>query len=111
MKFEKLYYLMNEKISVVEVKLLDLDEKAPKEQVYKWIYILSSGEIKSLEFSEMKKEEVNGNQINVRIFKNAELRFDDLFGKFVLGDELYILKNCSKDPLPSKANESISQKF
>lgn len=108
MKFDVLYYLMNEKISLVEIKRADLAANSPKEDVYQWFMLKDDDFKKKLEFVSKKEEDVAGKTINVRIFKNAELRFDKLFGKFVLGDELFILKNCSTSEIPQSISEKIN---
>lgn len=108
MKFDVLYYLMNEKISLVEIKRADLAANSPKEDVYQWFMFKDDDSKEKLEFISQKEEDVAGKKINVRIFKDAELRFDKLFGKFVLEDELFILKNCSSFEIPQSISEKIN---
>ena len=108
MKYEVLYYLMNEKVTLVEIKRSDLPSNSPKEHIYQWLVMKGGEAIRQLEFSSMKEEEVAGKLINIRVFKGAELRFDELFGKFVLGDELFILKNCSSEKVPQNVTTKIS---
>ncbi|WP_417335323.1 hypothetical protein [Halobacteriovorax marinus] len=72
-----------------------------KSDIYKWIKINPSNqEIESLKFESMKTEEVNGNEINVRIFENAELRFDNFFAKFQYKNEGHIVMNCDTSEIP-----------
>lgn len=99
MNYEVLYYLMNEKMTLVEIK---------KEKEYTWFMQRNGDALNKLEFVSMKEEEVNENTINVRVFENSELRFDKMFGKFVLGDELFILKNFSQGPIPEELKSNIS---
>lgn len=91
---------MNEKMSLIEIK----------DQTGEYHWLMAKAEDHKLErliFKSMSEEIVNENKINVRKFTNAELRFDELFGKFVLGDELFILKNCSKEDISPRMKELI----
>lgn len=108
MNYTALYYFMNEKHSLVEVKINDLPEKTPKNKLYKWLSMnLDTNETQELEFVSMGQEDVNGNQMNIRVFKNAELRFDKAFAKFMLEGEGHILMNASEELLPNQVDELI----
>ncbi len=101
---------MNENHSLVEVKLNDAACDAPKDQLYKWLSIsTATSEVKQLKFESMGTELVNGNEMNIRIFTNAELRFDKSFGKFVVEGEGHILMNCSQQSLPEELSLIIDK--
>lgn len=102
MGFETVYYFMNENITLVEIKNTEVPTDSPKDKIYLWLTVEADGRIEQLSFESMAETVVNGNPINVRKFSNAELRFDNLYGQLVLGDKLFILKNCSEVSLPEK---------
>ena len=103
---------MNEKHSLVEVKINDLPEGTPKKDLYKWISINhESHEVSQLQFLSMSQEDINGNLMNIRVFKNAELRFDKAFAKFMLDGEGHILMNASEELLPTEIDQFILKKL
>lgn len=108
MNFKVLYYLTNEKLTLVEVARTDLPSDTAKELVYHWLVLEGANQAKKLSFESMREEVINSNIINVRVFESAELRFDKLFGKFVLGDELFILQNSSEQPLPELVEVNVA---
>ena len=114
MNFTTLYYLMNEKHILVEIKLDSSNQSGSEVEVLQWLSISqatsqATSQVKKLIFKSMNEEMINENLMNVRVFENAELRFDKLFGKFVLGDELFILKNCTNESIPESLITIISQ--
>ena len=111
MSFEVLYYLRNEKTSIIEIKRTDLEESSPKNLVYKWLVVDDSGDIQGLVFESMRSELVSGKKIDIRLFQNSELRFDALFGQFVMEDELFILENCSDKVLPEAIMDKLVNYF
>ena len=109
MKFTVLHYFMNENLTVIEVKKEGLTENLSKDQVYFWLSILSeSQEVKRLDFQEMKQENVNGKTMNVRIFSQGDLRFDDFFARCIIHGNGQILMNESKKTLPQEINNLVS---
>jgi len=106
--YTPLYYLMNESITVIEVKINDLPENSPKDIVFQWLSInTQTNHINKLIFKSMKEEIVNGKRMNVRVFENAELRFDEEFAKFQIDGQGHILMNSSVDKIPAETNEKI----
>ena len=99
---EFLYVFENEEISVMEVKRKDQAKDAFPDQIYFWILMdKKKNSFVHLGFKSMGTEMVNGNNINVRVFQKAELRFDANFAKFVYLDQSYLLE--------TKAPTSVSQ--
>ena len=110
MKFETLFYLMNESHSVVEIKLCGLEPHAPAQEVYHWLSIsTATKEVEKLKFVSMNEETVKGIKFNVRVFENAELRFDESYAKFVMNDDGHILMNCSEKFIPEQVNICIQE--
>jgi hypothetical protein len=108
MNYTSLFYLMNERYSLVEIKINGLPKDSPKEDVYKWFAIASeSNKVEKLKFKSMSEEVINGNKMNVRKFENAELRFDNSFAKFVFEGDGHILENRSQELLPTELDELI----
>ena len=108
MNYTTLYYFMNEKHSVIEVKVNDLPEGASKEEEYKWLHFSNEKkEIQQLHFVSQGEEMVNNNKMNIRVFKNAEIRFDTAFAKLMLEDEGHILMNSSQELLPTEIDTKI----
>jgi hypothetical protein len=96
-----LKYFMNEKISVVEIQLLEADGST-------WIQVCvddSQGSYLKLEKS--FNEVINGNDIQVRVFANGELRFDDKFGKFQYGGDGHIVMRLPVKELPVEVTKKI----
>jgi hypothetical protein len=92
--FTPLFYFMNEDVALVEIKLNNLDDNASKDQLYHWIkFSNSSQEISRLKFISMGSENINGNNINIRVFEDGELRFDDSFAKFQHKGDGHIIMN------------------
>jgi len=83
-------YFMNENAAVVELS---------NEQ---WKFIKLPSEIFILKLNSSTIENVNGNDINVRVFEKAELRFDNDFAKFQYLDNGYILMNCDISTIPNE---------
>lgn len=109
MKNKVIHYFMNENLTVVEVKKLGLAEDTPKEQVYFWLSIPTDTKaVERLDFLEMKEEEVNGKMMNVRIFKQGDLRFDDFFARCIVHGNGQILMNESKKDLSKEIQEQVT---
>lgn len=109
--FTPLYYFMNENVSVVEIKRNDLSESATKEETYFWFRLDASQNITRLKFVSMDSEVVNGNNINIRIFDNGELRFDDKFAKFTYNGDGSITMNVPVTEIPTTSNTAIQNYF
>ena len=106
--FETLFYFMNEEVCVLEIKISGMSEDAPKDKRYHWLKLTKkNNQVDKLVFQSMNVEDVNGNKINVRAFKNAELRFDDHFGKFLHNDIGHIIMNSPIDSVPSDLIKTI----
>jgi len=100
---------MNERFALVEIKRLDLPEDSPKDKLYYWLFISTeTKKIERLEFVSMGEEDVRGNMMNIRTFKNGELRFDKSYAKFVLDNDGHILMNCSEELIPPEIHKLIS---
>lgn len=86
------YYFMNEELSLINI-----------ESSSTWFRIDSaSKEVQKLELISEDSQVINGNNISVKTFKSAELRFDSEFGKFQDKTNGYILLNCSDKEIPSE---------
>lgn len=110
-KYSFLYYFQNEYMALVEIKRHDLPEDAAPDLVYSWLVINpQTAEYKKLGFKSMGTEMVNGNLINIRAFNEGELRFDDLFAKFVYGPNSHLLENKSSTE-PDKNIANIVQAY
>ncbi|EQC46789.1 hypothetical protein [Bacteriovorax sp. Seq25_V] len=83
-------YYMNEVASVVE-----LDNGT-------WKYIRLPNNVYDLSLKDSRTEIINGNEINVRVFENAELRFDKDFAKFQHLDSGHILMNSDVNSVPAE---------
>ncbi|RZF22796.1 hypothetical protein DAY19_03215 [Halobacteriovorax vibrionivorans] len=109
-KFETLYYFMNENVSVIETKRTDLGDDAKKEELYQWYFVFNEElSLEKLEFESAFVDQVNGNEINVRKFKNAEFRFDDSFGKFQNKEGGHIIMKVPNAVLPQPLEDLISK--
>lgn len=107
-KFETLYYFMNENVSVIEIKRTDLPKDSSKEELYQWYFILNEElSLEKLKFESSFVDQVNGNEINVRKFENAEFRFDDSFGKFQDKKGGHIIMKVPNAVLPAPLAELI----
>ena len=92
--FEPLYLFLNEDITLFEVKRNDLPDNTPPDQVYHWLTVSKKKpEVRKLTFKNKGVENVNGNEINFREFKEGELRFDSNFAKFILDNDGHIIMN------------------
>jgi hypothetical protein len=108
MKYEVLFYLMNEVHSVVEVKRIDLDHNATPDEVFHWLSISSeNNSVQRLNFVSQSEEAVKGINFKVREFENGSLRFDESYAKFVFNNDGHILMNCSEEKVPDQINKSI----
>lgn len=108
MNFETLYYFMNEKQVVLEIKRTDLGDDVPKSEKYQWLSIVDS-KITPLTFKSMREEKVEDRLMSIREFEEAELRFDQRFARFIHQDELHILMNCSHEKLPDNIRMEIER--
>lgn len=85
---------MNEKISVVEIELLNLSSNLSKKERYHWLFIDHFSKApKPLEFVSMADENVNGIQISIRTFKDSELRFDPGVARYIENEETHFILN------------------
>lgn len=92
--YRTVFYFMNEKVSIVEIELLNLPSGAAKSERYHWIFIDHFAKSpKKLEFVSMADENINGNKISVRTFKDSELRFDQSVARFIEGEETHLVLN------------------
>lgn len=83
-------YLMNENITVIQAN-------------NEWYSFFNSTDRKTnLETINNFKEVINNNEIQVINFKDAELRFDKLFGKFTIENQSHILMVKSPNECPEK---------
>lgn len=106
--FEVLFNLSNEKFNIVEIKRFDLPDNASKGDVFNWFHIdVDSQTISKLDFESMREETIQDKLMNIRIFKNAELRFDKMFGRFVSNEHEHILMNCAGSALSKESKELI----
>jgi hypothetical protein len=106
--FEVLYNLSNENFSVVEIKRTGLPSEASKADAYSWFHIdIENNKIEKLIFKSMREEDVQDKVMNVRIFKDAELRFDKMFGRFISNAHEHILMNCAVEALSISSKELI----
>jgi len=108
-KFETLYYFMNEEVSLVEVKRTDL-ETEDLGQLLHWLKVVkATNEVVKMPFKSMNSEVVNGNTINIRVFENGELRFDDDFGKFLHDNDGHIIMNKPVNETPKDVLNSVGE--
>ncbi len=109
MMFETLFYLMNEKHCVLEVKRTDIAEDSAPENLYYWLSISTeSKKVDRLVFVSMGEEVVKGNKMQVRTFEDGELRFDNSFAKFVHKNDGHILMNCSEEKVPENVLQIVN---
>jgi len=107
--FDVLFNLSNENFTVVEVKRTDLPDDAVKSDVFSWFHIdIANNKIDQLSFLSMREEEVQDKTMNIRIFEDAELRFDKMFGRFISNSHEHILMNCAAEVLSKSSKELIS---
>ncbi|OUR94212.1 hypothetical protein A9Q84_18085 [Halobacteriovorax marinus] len=105
--YTPLFYFMNENILLVEVKINELPEGFPVDKIFHWLMVpKATGEISRLKFSSMDDELINGNKMNIRVFENAELRFDEKFAKFQIDGQGNILMN---SPIAEISHETHAQ--
>jgi hypothetical protein len=110
MEFKVIHYFMNENLTVVEVKKEGLPENVSKDQIYFWLSISTDTKrVERLDFQEMKEEAVNGKMMNVRIFSQGDLRFDDFFARCVIHRNGQILMNESKKVLPEDVLQLVTE--
>jgi hypothetical protein len=106
--FEVLYNLSNENFSVVEIKLTKSPSDAEKSDLFSWFHIdIANKKIEKLIFQSMREEDVQDKVMNIRIFKDAELRFDKMFGRFISNSHEHILMNCAAEALSKESKELI----
>lgn len=86
------YYFMNEELSLININSNPV-----------WFRIDSaSNEVQKLELIGEDSQVINGNNILVKTFKGAELRYDNDFGKFQDKSNGHILLNCCDKEIPSE---------
>ncbi|MBC7690212.1 MAG: GNAT family N-acetyltransferase [Methylotenera sp.] len=90
MKIQCLYHLQGEELDLIETRRTDLPSGSSPAEVYRWILVLHRPQrLLDLDFVSMAKVEQPeaGHPLEVRVFKNAQLTFDEssvtfeLFGK------------------------------
>lgn len=110
--FKPLFYLSNELISLFEVKKTDFDENTSKERTHYWLTIDNkSKQVSRLVFQASKSEIVKENKIEIRIFKNAELRLHGEFAKFTLDEKAHLLMLNDSNSIPLSFNNEIENYF
>ena len=104
-----LYYFMNEEVSLVEIKRTDIDTD-DKSKLFYWLKLLkSSNQLERLEFKSMSSEIVNDNNINIRVFEDGELRFDNDFAKLLHKTEGHIVMNKPVSEIPAELMKRLSE--
>jgi hypothetical protein len=99
---------MNENFSIVEVEQLGLPTSTAKEKKFHWL--LKKADTTKLirfNFRSMNTEIVSGNEINIRVFDEAELRFDKLFAKFSYLNDGHILMTKETSDIPTDLKTKI----
>lgn len=91
------FYFMNEEVSLL--KLPDTEN---------WYLINTKDHSYSLlKLLNENAQTINGNNIEVKTFENAELRYDKDFGKFQHDQNGFILLNCCHQIIPSELIDLI----
>ena len=99
--FTPLRYFKNEEVELVEVKL-----DSPK--INQWLKINSNtNEVKTLSLQNSTEEVIGGNNINIRTFKNSELRFEGGFAKFIDDKNGHLLIHTPLDQIPTDILQSF----
>ncbi|WP_085907477.1 hypothetical protein [Kiloniella majae] len=94
-RFQVLFYLSNQDISVVEIKRLDLPETVEKSDRFHWLLVDKNYLVQKLTFVSMSQE----NGFQVREFKEGKLRFNKDLGFY--GTEASCPLKCHQpDDLP-----------
>lgn len=97
-EYKALFYFMNEEVSLVEVE---------HNNILQWLRINPDKSFEKLTYKSSDTQVVNGNEINIRVFEEAELRFDNDFGKFQHGERGHIVMKQSPSLLPADVKDSI----
>ncbi len=106
--FNTLFYFMNENYTVLEVERTDLPMNSEKSLVFHWlIKNVNNSKVSKLTFKSMDSEIVSGNEINIRVFNEGELRFDKLFAKLSYQGDGHILMTKEVSSVPSDIERSI----
>lgn len=108
--FEILFYLMNEKLSVLEIRLKKGHDEKSKSDLLHWIIIPADSdptEIQRMKIRSIGTDMVKGIEFQVRTFVSGELRFDASFAKFMYNGEGHILMNCSDEAVPVETINAI----
>ncbi len=99
--FEPLFLFVNENITLFEIKRTDIPQDSPPDKLYHWLTVSkNSPQARRLTFVDMGVENISGNDINFRVFKEGELRFDSNFAKFVLDNDGHIIMNVPTKDFP-----------
>jgi hypothetical protein len=107
-RFKALFYFMNENYAVVEVERIGLPTDTEKSFVLHWLLKkVDDPKLIKLNFKSMSNEVVNDNEISIRVFDEAELRFDDRFAKFSYKNDSHILMTEKTTSLPKELNATI----
>lgn len=100
--FTPLLHFLHEEVSILE---LELNDKS-----HLWLKIVkASGDVTPLSFKTASNEIVNENEISIRIFDGAELRFAKDFAKFSQAGNSHILKTNDVKDITSDITTSIEK--
>lgn len=105
--FTCLYFLENEKHTLLEIKRKDLDEKADISDVYLWLMVeKSSSYIEKLIFRSMD----SSGEIQERFFEQGYLKFNEQSGTYIekFNSAQYQLENKSGQSLPSTIIQALT---
>ncbi|OIQ19545.1 MAG: hypothetical protein BM556_03410 [Bacteriovorax sp. MedPE-SWde] len=104
--FTTLYYFMNEEVVLVEIEFTTVSG----DKLIQWFKITENlSTIDKLNYKSQDSQNINGNNINVRVFEDAELRFDNDFGKFQHGENGYIVMKRPIQDMPHELSDKLSQ--
>ena len=98
-KIKILYSFENDKIILLEVKNLTHPASCAKNLIYKWVvFNKQSNTFSSLNFQSMSQDKVEDREFQVRVFDEAELKFDQSFARFIFDDTMHLLNNIDQIP-------------
>lgn len=104
--FDCLYFLDNDQLCIVEIKLANPPPEASKKDKFKWLLINKETlNIKTLQFQSMD----SSHEIEERFFDLGYLKFDAQKGVYISKDPStqYQLENADCQPLPAKIMEAL----
>lgn len=98
-KLEILYAFENDKIMLLEAKKLNMPKACSKSDQYKWlVFHKYNQKIDILNFQSMSKDMVENREFDIRIFSEAELKFDNTFARFIYQDTMHLLSKIETVP-------------